>query len=233
MAPPAAPGSSAAPAAQPLSDRIVQLIHDQHLTAGTPLPTEARLMAHFGASRTAVREALRCLQALDIVQIRHGYGTFVGDANLTAAAPSLLFRTRQVNRDGLRGLHDLVQVRQALETGLIGEVAGAIDTADLAELDEAVTRMRDPQQLQQADRRFHETLYRCTGNQLIGQLIGMFWDVYHQVEPELAPPPDAGRLAELHRPIVDALRSRDVEAAVEAMRRHFRGVNRRIEAARA
>lgn len=217
---------------QALGDRIVQLIHDQQLAAGAPLPTETQLMDLFAASRTSVREALRSLQALDIVQIRHGYGTFVGGADLTAAAPSLLFRTRIVNRDGLRGLHDLVQVRQALEIGLIEEVAAAIGDDDLAELDRTVEDMRDPRHVRDADRRFHEILYRCTGNELIRQLINMFWDVYQEIATELAPPLDATHVADLHRPIAAALRAADSTASVTAMRAHFRGVTHRVTAAR-
>lgn len=213
---------------RPLGDRIVQLLHDQRLAAGAPLPTEAQLMEMFGASRTSVREALRSLQALGIVQIRHGYGTFVGGAELTSAAPSLLFRTRVFNREGLRGMRDLVQVREALEAGLIEQVARSVPAEDLADLDRAVEQMHDPALVQQADREFHDVLYRSVDNHLVGQLVGMFWDVYHEIEPELAPSPHPARLADLHRPIVEALRRADSAAAVTAMRSHFEGVKRRV-----
>lgn len=70
---------------------VVQLILDRKLQPGAPLPTEAELMEDLGISRNSVREALKALQALDIVEIRHGYGTYVGRASLTpspTASPS-------------------------------------------------------------------------------------------------------------------------------------------------
>lgn len=48
-------------------------------------------MNDLGVSRNSVREALKALQALDIVEIRHGYGTYVGEASMTpssTASPS-------------------------------------------------------------------------------------------------------------------------------------------------
>lgn len=58
--------------------QVVQLILDRRLTAGAPLPTEAALMEDLGVSHNSVREALEALQALDIVEVRHGCGTYVG-----------------------------------------------------------------------------------------------------------------------------------------------------------
>ena len=71
----------------------MQLILDRRLRAGAPLPTEAELMEDLGVSRNSVREALKALQALDIVEIRHGYGTYVGQASLTPLIDGLTFRT--------------------------------------------------------------------------------------------------------------------------------------------
>nr|BFE56058.1 FadR/GntR family transcriptional regulator [Dactylosporangium thailandense] len=208
-----------------MQDRIVELIHDRELPPGAPMPTEPQLMDLLGASRNSVREAVRALQALGIVEIRHGFGTFVGRAPLDVLAPSLTFRVR-TGPGGVRALHDLVEVRELLETGLIGSVAGTVSEARFAALNALVSGMaHDPA----ADRAFHALLYEGCGNELVLQLIGMFWDVYHEVQGLLAPPED--RIAQTvanHRRIVDALRDRDPEAAREAMRLHFRDVKQRI-----
>src|SRR5687767_14274056 len=71
---------------------VVQLILDRRLAPGAPLPTEAELMADLGVSRNSVREALKALQALDIVEIRHGYGTYVRHASMTPLVDGLTFR---------------------------------------------------------------------------------------------------------------------------------------------
>ncbi|WP_426504873.1 FadR/GntR family transcriptional regulator [Dactylosporangium sp. McL0621] len=214
-----------------VQDRIVELIHDRELPPGAPMPTEPQLMDLLGASRNSVREAIRALQALGIVEIRHGYGTFVGRASLDALTPSLTFRVRTGPGGGVRALHDLVEVRELLETGLIGSVAGTVSEARVAALDALVSGMAHDAA---ADRAFHALLYEGCGNDLVLQLIGMFWDVYHEIGGVLAPPED--RVAQTvanHRRIVDALRARDPEAAREAMRRHFGDVKQRIVQAEA
>jgi DNA-binding FadR family transcriptional regulator len=209
-----------------LQERIVALIHERQLVPGASMPTEPQLMDLLGASRNSVREAVRALQALGIVEIRHGHGTFVGHASLDVLTPSLAFRVRSGPAGGVRALHDLVAVRELLETGLIGDVARDISEPRLAALDALVTAMaRD----KEADRAFHSLLYESCDNELVLQLIGLFWDVYHDVEPVVGPTEDrAEDVVANHRRIVRALRTRDAAGAQEAMRRHFRDVKARI-----
>lgn len=213
-----------------LEERIVELIHERGLAPGAAMPTEPRLMESLGASRNSVREAIRALQALGIVEIRHGYGTFVGQASLTGLSTSLTFRVRSRAGDGIAAIHDLVEVRELLETGLIGDVAES-GTADLDALDELVTAMGDDAG---ADRAFHALLYADCGNELVLQLIGLFWDTYHEVEHLLGEPADrADDIVANHRRVVTALRDRDADAARDAMRLHFRDVRARIRTASA
>jgi DNA-binding FadR family transcriptional regulator len=210
-----------------VQDRIVGLIHERRLEPGAPMPTEPQLMDLLGASRNSVREAIRALQALGIVEIRHGYGTFIGRASLDVLSPSLEFRIRSGAEGGIQALHDLVEVREMLETGMIGRVAATTTSAGrLSALDALVTAMRtDPE----ADRAFHALLYESGGNELVLQLIDLFWRVYHQTENVLDAREDRTHdIVANHRRIVDALRARDPKAAQEAMRQHFRDVKERV-----
>lgn len=72
--------------AQDIERRIKELILDRALGPGDPLPTEAELMELFAAGRVSVREALKALQAMNVVEIRRGFGTFVGSLSLTPFA---------------------------------------------------------------------------------------------------------------------------------------------------
>ncbi|MEQ7126118.1 FadR/GntR family transcriptional regulator [Actinopolymorpha sp. B11F2] len=212
-----------------LEARIVDLILDEGLRAGSPLPAEPVLVTTLGASRNSVREALRALHTLGIVEIRHGYGTFVGSAPLTAVTPGLLFRTRLAVRDDPSALADLVEVRELLELGLIERVADQADDDLLEALDAAVEAMRTGE-LADADRRFHERLYAGVGNELATQLVSLFWDIYHQVARELAPPPvDRSQVVASHQRIVEALRSRDGARARHLLRAHFADLRARVD----
>ncbi|MEV6970578.1 FadR/GntR family transcriptional regulator [Hamadaea sp. NPDC051192] len=209
-----------------VQDRIVAMIHDRGLVPGEAMPTEPQLMDLLGASRNSVREAVRALQALGIVEIRHGFGTFVGKASLDVLSPSLEFRIRSGSQGAVKALHDLVEIREILETGLIARVAGSTNASRLSALDALVTAMQTDLE---ADRAFHALLYESSGNELVLQLIDLFWQVYHQVEPILGAPDSVMEdIVANHRRIVDALRAQDPVAASDAMRQHFRGVKARI-----
>ncbi|MGW0230487.1 FadR/GntR family transcriptional regulator [Actinopolymorpha singaporensis] len=211
-----------------LEERIVDLILEQGLPAGSPLPAEPALVDTLGVSRNSVREALRALHTLGIVDIRHGYGTFVGTAPMTAVTPGLLFRTRLRVRDDPGALADLVEVRELLELGLIEQVATRVDEAQLASLDRAVEEM-DKGDLAAADQRFHEALYASVANELATQLISVFWDIYHQVADELEQTPvDRVRVVQGHRRVVEALRSGDPAPARQALLNHFADLRERV-----
>ncbi len=212
---------------------VMQLIYDRRLGPGAPLPTETELMENLGVSRNSVREALKALQALDIVDIRHGYGTYVGQASLTPLIDGLTFRTLARPDDGTEALAEILQVREVLEEGLIRRVAATLPDAELDRLEAVVDRMaaagRAGEPFPELDREFHELLYASLGNALVPQLLGAFWTVFSRVAGARGwtddPAPEL--TVDRHRAIVTALRARDVEAAQRAMADHFRGIEAR------
>ncbi|GGW80934.1 transcriptional regulator [Streptomyces lomondensis] len=213
--------------------QVVQLILDRRLTAGAPLPTEAELMESLGVSRNSVREALKALQALDIVEIRHGYGTYVGQASLTPLVDGLTFRTLARHDDDTGALDEILQVREVLEVGLIRRVAATVTEAELGKLEDVVTRMESAggtgRSFPELDREFHEVLYASLGNDLVPQLLAAFWTVFRRVSGARGRPDDPSPeiTVRRHRDIVDALRARDAEGAQRAMAVHFRGIEAR------
>lgn len=212
---------------------VVQLILDRGLRAGAPLPTETELMEDLGVSRNSVREALKALQALDIVDIRHGYGTYVGEASLTPLVDGLTFRTLARPDGDTAALAEILQVREVLEDGLVRRVAGTLTDDELDALAAVVDRMEAAGQagepVAELDRDFHELLYASLGNALIPQLLGAFWTVFLRVAGARGwtddPTPEL--TVRRHRDIVAALRARDVEGAQRAMSDHFRGIEAR------
>ncbi|AXE85778.1 FadR/GntR family transcriptional regulator [Streptomyces sp. Go-475] len=232
---------SEGPRTSRIQRQVVQLILDRRLTAGAPLPTEAELMEALGVSRNSVREALKALQALDIVEIRHGYGTYVGRASLTPLVDGLTFRTLARHDDDTAALAEILQVREVLEVGLIRRVATTVTEAELDKLEDVVARMESAagtggadtsgpgRSFSDLDREFHEVLYASLGNDLVPQLLAAFWTVFRRVSGARGrsddPPP--GTTARRHRDIVTALRARDAEGAQRAMAVHFRGIEAR------
>ncbi|WP_251076257.1 FadR/GntR family transcriptional regulator [Streptomyces sp. ISL-12] len=215
-------------------EKIKELIVERGLGPGDPLPTEPELMERFGISRNSLREALKSLQAMHIVEIRRGFGTYVGPMSLDPLIEALAFRTVVGHRRGRGSLLELLQLREALEAGLMYRLAGRVPEADLAELDALVatmhTEVRDAGEIAaRTDRAFHRVLHRCLGNELLSELLDAFWSAFHQVRAQgLGTAADGVELARMHARIVDAVRAGDAEAAERAVHRHFDDIRRRL-----
>lgn len=194
------------------------------------MPTEATLIDLLGVSRGALREALKALQAIGLVETRHGTGSFVGRLTLAPLADGLVFSTGlEARGNHVRAAADLADIREILECELIGRVAGLMDASHLKELAGIVGEMATAldsgsgDDFDAVDRRFHACLYQKLGNELVLQLLDGFWRALHEVRATLPPPfIDPQEAIEAHRAILAALVQADADVAREAMRRHFR-----------
>ncbi|HET8590269.1 MAG TPA: FCD domain-containing protein [Nakamurella sp.] len=221
------------------SDQLQQSIKDlivaRGLSAGDPLPTEFDLVDELGVSRNSLREALKALQAVGIVEIRHGFGMYVGRMSLGALVDELAFHSRIAMRNDHRDLANVIYLREVLESGLVRRLVVERPDADHGEVAAVIEQMdaeaRDGFVAPETDRRFHEVLYRPLGNPLVAQLLGAFWDVYFQLKddlgPMIEPAPDVARR---HRDIYLAVLAGDAPAAQAAMTAHFDGVRIRLRA---
>ncbi|MFI6175865.1 FadR/GntR family transcriptional regulator [Nonomuraea sp. NPDC051191] len=212
---------------------VKDLIVRRGLVAGDPLPTESELMEELQVSRNSVREALKALQAVGIVDIRHGFGMFVGRMSLSGLVDELAFHSRITLQNGRNHLAHLIEIREILESGLVQRLIDLGPEADLAPVADVMARMDHESQVgevsPETDRLFHDLLYRPLGNPLVSQLLGAFWDVYHQLRDHLgAPDEPPGDVARRHRDIYAAVLAGDRAAAASAVYAHFDGVRNRL-----
>ena len=217
-----------------LQAEIMELILERDLKAGDALPTEAELVAALGIGRNTLREALKVLQALGVVEIRHGFGMFVAPANFDALADGLTFRGRLSLRHEGREALQLVDVRQALEAGLIGEAMDLWTPEHLAEIEATVQEMEAAaaagSTFTEVDERFHYQLFEPLGNELLSNLMSVFWQVYSKIHLELGGDPLVNLVenAAVHRGILEAVKAGDKELASERLRRHFDGIRTQL-----
>jgi len=216
---------------------VKEIILARRLNTGDPLPTETELMEQLGISRNSIREALKALQAIGIVEIRHGFGMFVGRMSLTGLVDELTFHSRMSLQEERNQLGYLIEIRELLEVGLVGQLIDRGPDLDLSAVEAVLERMEDEarsgQVSPETDRLFHDVLFRPLGNPLVGQLLGAFWDVFHQLRDDLGPPSESpDEVARRHRDIHTAVVGGDRAAAAAAVRAHFDGVRNRLARAR-
>lgn len=210
---------------------VKDLIHAKGLAAGDPLPTESELMDELGIGRNSVREALKALQAVGIVDIRHGFGMFVGRMTLTGLVDELAFHSRMTLQDSRNHLGYLIEIREILESGLVQRLIDQGPGNDAVA--EVMVRMEAEAAAggvsPETDRLFHDVLYRPLGNPLVGQLLGAFWDLDHLLRDDLGRPDETpADVARKHREIYTAVTAGDRAAAVTAVYAHFEEVRARL-----
>lgn len=222
-----------------LQAEIMELILERELDAGDPLPTEHELAAALGVGRNTLRESLKVLQALGVIEIRHGFGMFVAPSNFDALTDGLSFRGRLSLRHQGQEALELVDVRQALEAGLIAAAMDLMTPEHLTAVEESVLRMEElavaGANFVEADAEFHRRLFEPLNNALLVSLLGVFRQVYRRLHLELGAvePGGAGGVdlletAALHRGIYDAVSTGDKVLAAQRLNGHFDGIRLRI-----
>ncbi|MCZ9309794.1 FadR/GntR family transcriptional regulator [Corynebacterium uberis] len=221
----ATPAPRRAPSAtEAAMEGVKDYIRIHRLSPGDMLPSEAVLCTELGCSRSSVREAVRILATLDIVEVKHGYGTYVSEMSLEPLVQGLVFRTI------LGAEHELAHVvdtREALDLSLGAELMESVTAADAAGLRELVAQMRQAERKGEPfttqDQQFHRTLLSHISNPLIRELSDAFWRVHMEVVPLLGldKPERIGQTVDAHGDILDALAARDDAAYRAAVARHY------------
>jgi len=222
----------------PLSvvDRIKEYILLGRLAPGDPMPTEKELSERLGVSRSGVREAMKTLSALDIVEVRHGYGTYVGQMRLTAMVQSLAFRGILNTSTDHHILADLIDIRELIETSLANTIVTELSAQAALTLRRLTLAMHEKaesgREFPDEDREFHLVLMQATGNALAVELTGAFWDVHALASRSLGVP-DLQATAQAHTAILDAIELGDPAVFRSAVSEHYAPIRARMAEDRA
>ena len=206
---------------------IKNYILTKGLHPGDALPTESQLCTDLGVSRSSVREAVRTLVALDIVEVRHGHGMFVGQVSMRPMVESLIFKGLLNPGDDHRGLRDIVEVRITLDNALAQPVTHAWHNHHDPELDTLVDNIEhlasQGKLFTDQDRRFHTRLLQPLDNHLYLHLTEAFWAIHTLTVPLLDAPKleDLTSTAKAHRTMLQAAYAGDTPAYREAITDHY------------
>jgi DNA-binding FadR family transcriptional regulator len=219
---------------QSVQDAIRAFILDNKLQAGDPLPPETNLARQLGISRNSVREAVKAMESLGILETRRGSGLFVRAFSFDPLLENLLYGLLF----DLRELAELLEIRRVLETGLVGSAMRAMPCAAVESLGMVVTAMAERakrgESFADEDRRFHQVLFESLGNQMLLKLLDVFWLTYREASRHTdMHNPDPIQTAQDHAAIYDAVAAGDADEARAALDRHYAGITHRLARAQA
>jgi DNA-binding FadR family transcriptional regulator len=217
------------------SDDVVTQIKDaiiaRRLETGDRLPNERELCRLFGVSRPTLREALRTLEVLGVIEIRPGAagGTFVSEpqGDHVGAALGALLRFRRAT------VHELAEFRVGFEGETARWAALRADDEDVARLTEIANRFTDLAEedglpwriLVELDVAFHEALAEASKNAVrVGIMLGIH-RALHEASSSLADhasPTVRRRIGDELRAIAAAVAAHDAARAGQLTRRHVK-----------
>lgn len=213
-------------AAERLVKQVLDLIRSGNLKAGDRLPSESQLAQAFQVSRPIVREALRGLAILGIVETRQGGRCFVTDLTVARLMAPLQF-VITLDESHLDSLH---QARTMIESGLVREAARHITEQAAARLDEMVAAgfalTGDPLGFRMLDQEFHQTIYQLGSNPFLMVVAQGLYELgmeYRRVATETSGVIE--RSAVEHQVIATALKAGDEAAAITAMNAHLASIH--------
>ena len=152
-------------------DKIRERIVSGAWGPGDRLPKESELAAELGLSRNSLREAVRALSQLRVLEVRQGDGTYV-----SSLEPGLLLESTGFISHLLLGETEieLYEVRRILEAAAAALAAGRVDDEEKAQLAQSLDRMHEAESVEElfeADVAFHAVLAKAAGNAVLASLL--------------------------------------------------------------
>src|SRR6202046_5048152 len=209
--------------------RLRDFILSNKLVPGHKLPAESELSHDWGVSRTAIREGLKSLEAVGVVNAHQGKGRFVGKFDSGAMANNLAI-SLTIDRPSLQ---DILEIRKTLEIGFLQQAAALLQEEDFVTLERLVRRMnlkvRESSTFLQEDMEFHRILFSKLNNRILLNILEIFWKLFRQVEEGTGHTPvQLKKAVDQHKVIVEELRKGKVLRAKNLLEVHFQDAERRI-----
>ena len=209
-------------------ERLMSLIVEKLKSGDAKLPTEAQMSEELGISRSLLREKMRYLEANGLIDTIQGSGRFAKLPSLSDQINSVWSVVLKVNPAKLL---ELLDVRILLEINTLQNAVDRITDEQLQHPAETVARMKflakRGRPFVEADREFHATLFSCTGNEFLEDLLTSFWDLYEMSVTDKHHQ-DLVLIAESHEGVMAAVARHDVDTAKRLLMEQFMDARYRI-----
>lgn len=208
-----------------IAQRIAHLIQEREYGPGARLPAISVMARQFGVGSPTLREALKKLETVGVIDIRHGSGVYVG------RTPDALMITNPVieARPTSKVLVDLISARIPIELETAALAARHATPEQLDEMGRLLARagrsFADSKLLTEVNLAFHRQIALASDNLVMHQILDVLSNLFRNEQQLILN--IHGRRQDDHREhveIYDALRARDAQLAVDRMRAHLERV---------
>jgi GntR family transcriptional repressor for pyruvate dehydrogenase complex len=206
-----------------IAGQIGEQIRDGRLVRGQKLPTEREMSERFGVGRGVIREAVRMLDAMGLVESRQGSGIYVRNNPIPSISRALTFSVTPEEHS----VASLFEFRTVLEVAATEQAALRRTDAQLAAIERAAaaTAKAAPHFTDDvwhnADQEFHHAISEASGNPYIAVAIDAVRQMQRDVTRLVREMRGSVGAAEQHRAIAEAIAARCPERAAAAMRAHI------------
>ncbi len=206
--------------------KIKTMIVAGELGPGDRLPPEKELSERLGLSRNSMREAVKALEVIRVLDVRRGDGTYV-----TSLEPHLLLEAMSfvVDMHDDASLLEIFAVRRILEVSATGTAAVRATDEEIAALEAEIAAsvdLADVTELVEHDLRFHRMIVEAAGNAYLTSLLDSLSSqtVRARVWRGITEGGSVERTLSEHRAIADAIAAHDVELATALITVHISGI---------
>lgn len=191
------------------------------LRAGDSLPTEQAMCQMLGVSRNVLREAIKSMELMGMIQSCPGRGTVVKEFNLDFIFQNVLFFTVGEEK---QSIHEMLGIRKSIELGYMRQAYLALTSEDIRNIRESLEAIKAKWKqrifFHADDKNFHMTLFKHLNNGVLTSLLEAIWAVDENFQPE-EKTKHLGDTIGKHEAIVAALEQHDYDAFAKAMEAHF------------
>lgn len=202
-------------------DEILRFIKSQGLRPGDRLPSEREMAGQFGVSRVVIREGIKSLKTVGLVEIRHGSGVYI-----TTPPKGAMFHPMVYQLAPTDSFEDLWEFRSTVEPKAAEMAAVRGTEQDVRAILEAHEAMSDAVRLGRSGRsaslNFHRAIMKATHNRVFLLTFDAVMELQKEVRKKIlsAPERSTAALSE-HEKILEAILARDSMAAANAMEDHM------------
>jgi GntR family transcriptional regulator, transcriptional repressor for pyruvate dehydrogenase complex len=208
-----------------IADQIQQLILKGVLKTGDRLPPERELAVKLGVGRSSLRDAIRTLEVMGILEPRQGHGTVVREPSaeaLVVPLTNVLMRKREM-------IAELLDVRRMIEPALAARAAKNATPEEIAHLQDILKRQQDRirrgEPAIEEDDEFHYAIARAARNGVVIKVLDVLMDLLRESRARsLQVPGRKNKSYAGHRRVLRAIQRRDGAAAESAVRKHLQEI---------